>query len=356
MHPGSNTNSWHFIVMKLSIIIPVYNVEEYIEKCILSLEQQDIPKEEYEIIIINDGSPDNSREVILNLVNQFSNIVFIEQENKGVSLARNAGMDKATGKYLLFIDPDDYVEQNSFTRLLDTAGQYNAQVSFLGYRFLNADNTVRKDVLFAELQGRIYKGIDVYSVSRGDGTVDPDRSWAILFEREFINKHQLRMLPGVPYLEDGEFLARLLCLTDRAIFDSSIFYYRTTRAGSATNSMLFYSDKAIEGFIKAADNLYKFRQNAMLVKQQQIFLNQPVCKFVLLAVDSSLRNQESLELKDVTGRLDKIGIKKCELTGCNKYYRRDGFFFNVSPVLYSLYKPLWSIVDNIYFRLFKVHP
>lgn len=323
--------------MKLSIIIPVYNVEEYIEKCVISLEQQDIPQEEYEIIIINDGSPDNSREVILKLVNQFSNIVFIDQENKGVSLARNAGIDKATGKYLLFIDPDDYVERNSLSRILDTAHKYNAQVSFLGYRFLNADNTIRKDVLFAELQGRIYTGINIYPLSRGDGTVDPDRAWAILFERDFINKHQLRMLPGVPYLEDGEFLARLLCLTERSILDGNIFYYRTTRHGSATNSSLFYSEKAINGFFIAASNLKSFKNSHQLNKEQEYFLNRPIIKFTLLIIQACITNGFSKKYNSVKERLKITGLNKVDTKGCSGFYYKYGTIYNISPILFYFF-------------------
>lgn len=323
--------------MKLSIIIPVYNVEEYIEKCVLSLEQQDIPQEEYEIIIINDGSPDSSRELILKLMKHFSNIVFIDQENKGVSLARNAGIDKALGKYLLFIDPDDYVEQNSLSRILDTAHKYNAQVSFLGYRFLNADNTIRKDVLFAELKGVIYTGVDIYRVSRGDGTVDPDRSVAILLEKDLINKYQIRMLPGVPYLEDGEFLARLLCLTDRAIFDTSIFYYRTTRAGSATNSGLFYSEKAINGFFIAASNLKSFKNSHQLNKEQEYFLNRPIIKFTLLIIQACITNGFSKKYNSVKERLKIIGLNKVDTKGCSGFYYKYGTIYNISPILFYFF-------------------
>jgi glycosyltransferase involved in cell wall biosynthesis len=83
--------------MKLSVIIPVYNVEEYIEKCILSLQHQDIPEADYELIITNDGSPDNSLSIIRNLKKSYSNIVLIDQENQGVSIARNNAIARATG-------------------------------------------------------------------------------------------------------------------------------------------------------------------------------------------------------------------------------------------------------------------
>jgi glycosyltransferase involved in cell wall biosynthesis len=340
--------------MRLSVIIPVYNVEAYIEKCVQSLRQQDIDKSQYEIIIINDGSPDNSRDVVIRLMRQHDNIVFIDQENKGVSLARNAGIDKAKGKYLLFIDPDDYIEQNSIARVLAAADQQQAQIAFLGFSFLDENGVVKKEILLSEEKEKLYPGIRAYHISRGDGKTDPDRSVAILFERTFINEHHLRNLADVPYLEDGEFIARALCLAERCIFEGGPFYLRTTRKGSATNSRLFYSDKSVKGFIKAAKNLFNFQQNAPLTGAQKIFLNQPVCKFVLLAANASLKNEEKLGLKDVVNDFKKMGLNKCELHGCKKVYRREGFFYNLSPHAYAVYKPVWSLIESVFFRLFSV--
>jgi glycosyltransferase involved in cell wall biosynthesis len=340
----------------LSIIIPVYNVEDYIEKCILSLQDQDILTNEYEIIIINDGSPDNSRDIILGLEKKAANIVFIDQENMGVSTARNRGIKAAKGKYIVFIDPDDYVVVGSLRKILDSTIAQNAQVAFLGYKFLNADNSVKKEILYRQEEGKIFIGIQAYFIARGDGTVDPDRSVGILFERSYINENNLEYIKDVPYLEDGEFLVRVLCLAERCIFSSDPFYIRTTRPGSATNSNLFYSDRAIEGFIKASANLLRYRQTHTLTREQDRFLNQPSCKFILLAANSSLYNTERLKLNDVIQKLKVLGVNKCSLAGCNKYYKRDGFFFNLSPLVYKMYKPVWSMVDNIYFRLFKNHP
>jgi glycosyltransferase involved in cell wall biosynthesis len=326
--------------MKLSIIIPVYNVEDYIEKCILSLEEQDIPSGDYEIIVINDGSLDNSREVILKLVRQFDNIILIDQENKGVSLARNAGIEKATGEYLLFIDPDDYVEANSFSRLIKAAEGNNAQVVFLGYRFLNADNSLKKENFFAEEKGRMYAGINAYTVSRGDGTTDPDRSWAILYNRDFINNNQLRNIADVPYLEDGEFIARVLCLAERCIFEGGPFYFRTTRKGSATNSGLFYSDRAIDGFMKAADNLKQFKQSYPLSKAQQNFINQPITKFTLLIVQACTGKGRYSKYKEIKEQIKMQRLNKIEIKGCSFFYYKYGLIYNLSN---DLFYYVWNI-------------
>ena len=343
-----------YSTLRLSIIIPVYNVADYIEKCVDSLEQQDIPVEEYELIIINDGSPDNSKEVVLNLMKQYKNIVFIDQENQGVSAARNAGIAKARAKYLVFIDPDDYVAINSFGRVLESADDMHAQITFLGYKFLNADNSVRKEILFTALKDKVFPGIEAYGLSRGDGTTDPDRSVAILYERAFVNKYDIRYLSEVPYLEDGEFLARVLCMAERCIFQDEPYYIRTTRLGSATNSRLFYSDRAINGFIKAASNLFKFQQQQLLSGSQQQFLNQPVAKFILLAANSSLKRDNAIGLNEVVAALKRQGIDKCPVKGCKNVYKWNGFFYNLSPLVYTIYKFCSTIIKSVFLRLLKM--
>ena len=105
--------------MLLSIIVPAYKVEGYIERCIRSLEDQDLSKEQYEIIITNDGSPDRCKEIVESLQDEFPNIILINQENQGVSMARNNAMAIAKGKYILPIDPDDYVVPNSFIKIIN---------------------------------------------------------------------------------------------------------------------------------------------------------------------------------------------------------------------------------------------
>jgi glycosyltransferase involved in cell wall biosynthesis len=323
--------------MRLSVIIPVYNVEKYIERCVHSLQNQDIPKNDYEIIIINDGSPDNSRELILQLMKRYSNIVFIEQTNKGVSMARNAGIDKARGKYLLFIDPDDYVEHLCFNGALNKADDQIAQITFLGYKFLNLDGSVRKAILFADQEDKLYGGIEMYSLSRGDGTTDPDRSWAILFERDFINNFDIRYLANVPYLEDGEVIARALCVADRCIFGKSSFYLRTTRKGSATNSNLFYSDRAIDGFFNAAINLDNFKKKGQLNIQQTNFINRPIVKFTLLTIQACVGRKSYSKYRSVKKRLLSNSLKKLELKGCSGSFYKYGFIYNISINLFCCF-------------------
>lgn len=132
------------------------------------------------------------------------------------------------------------------------------------------------------------------------------------------------------------------------------FYLRTTRYGSATNSGLFYSEKSFNGFIKAAENLVKFKQDSDLTSDQKRFLNQPICKFTLLAVNSGFGKNSKIKLGRIKTELKSRRLLKCDLEGCNKVYKRDGFLFNLSPGVYAVYKPIWSVVDHYFFKFFKI--
>ncbi len=334
----------------------MYNVEPYVERCLRSLEDQDIPRDDYEIICINDGSPDDSRGVVLRLCKEFDNILLIDQENQGVSKARNQGIDKAGGRYILFIDPDDYVDKMSFGRILNNVEKSNAQVSLLGYTFRYQDGSIRKQILGERYSSQVNSGIKTYFIARADGHTDPDRMVAVLFEADFMNRYNLRYLPDVPYLEDGEFIARILCLAERCIFDGSSFYQRTTRPGSATNSELFSSEKAVNGFLLAAANLKEFKKEQSLSEKQRIFLNQPICKFVLLSLNSSLQKPYLSNYKRIRRILFTNGFRKIELKGTETPYPYYVLLYNnfmVAFLLSSLFREVKQILKKILTRKSK---
>jgi len=328
--------------IKVSIIVPVYKVEDYLERCIRSLEDQDLAKEEYEIIVVNDGSPDKCREITMRLMQEFGNIILIDQENKGVSLARNAGMDKAQGDYLLCIDADDYVFPRTLMAAVSKAEETQADVVFLGYHFLDLEGKLVDEVLHDEYKDGHFTGTKAYLLSRGNGKTDPDRSWGILYNRNFINRFNLRYVGGVPYLEDGEFIARVLCMATRCVFWGKKFYIRASRPGSATNSRLFNEQRAIDGFIKAAINLKKF-QSQDLSASQITFLNQPIAKFTLLSLQASISQSVFLSfvrVRKMKDQLQKNDLGILNLKGCVPVYQTLGKLYNIRVELFFF---VWMI-------------
>lgn len=321
---------------QLSIIIPMYNVEPYVERCLRSLENQNIPKDDYEIICINDGSPDNCINVVEKLQDEFNNIILINQENQGVSRARNNGLEIASGKYIMFIDPDDYVVNNTINLLFTNALHLNAQVAFLGYTYLHLDGSIHKTILNKDHENKLYSGIEAYYINRIDGDTDPDRMVAVLLEASFLKEHNLQYLSDVPYLEDGEFIARILCLAERCIFIGSPFYQRTTRLGSATNSSLFRTEKASSGFFRALCNLKLFQHAQKLSEKQKLFMNQPICKFLLLTLHAVENKPYWFNYKKTRRNLIKYGFKTLDLQGVVKPYIYYAFIYNTFPAFFYL--------------------
>ena len=110
--------------MLFSIIVPVYNVEKYIEKCLSSLKRQ-INFDEYEVIVVNDGSKDGSEEIVKHFCETYDNFKLINQKNGGLSDARNTGIKNAKGDYVIFLDGDDFFSENALEILSQEIKQHN---------------------------------------------------------------------------------------------------------------------------------------------------------------------------------------------------------------------------------------
>ena len=115
---------------KMSVIIPVYNCEEFIEPCIESLMNQTMPQKNFQIVLVNDGSTDNGGKICSHVAEKYSNTVFVDKENGGVSSARNAGIDVAEGKYFVFLDADDTLSKA--TRHI--AGEFSEKIGLSGLK------------------------------------------------------------------------------------------------------------------------------------------------------------------------------------------------------------------------------
>jgi len=323
--------------MFLSIIVPAYNVAPYIERCIRSLEAQDIPKNEYEIIVTNDGSPDNCKEIVEELQKEFSNIVLINQENQGVSMARNNAIAISKGTYILPIDPDDYVVSNTFQQIFNKLKKQDLDVLYLSFEIFNEAGLSSWKTNYRELEKNNYNGIEGYYAGRDYGVKDPDRSWAILYKRELLDTFNIRYPKNVPYLEDGLFLGKVFTVATKVAFDNNKFYQRTTRPGSATNSNLFFSEKAIKGFIKAAQDIKLFAANTKLTIEQKGLVNHVVAKFVFLSIVPSTSSFDFKAYFKIIKFLKSKGLGKLKFEGVRFLYYNYIKVYNVSKLFFLIY-------------------
>lgn len=268
--------------MKLSIIIPVYNVAPYLRKCVESVMKQDLSPEEYEIILVDDGSTDGSGELCDELV-RLSPIPqkakVIHQKNAGLSAARNAGIMVATGEYILFVDSDDYLEENVLGGLMRQMDEQNLDVLRFDYqnvRIINPPSTTHHLPIVAYEVFEPYKHprvVDtITEIVDGETYLNTRMgtacyAWQFVIRRSLIVdiKHQTLVIgftPGI-YLEDTEWTPRMLMKAKRVNATTTIVYNYLMRDGSIMRNV----DKAkkihlIESLFIVNDTLRKLMQKA----------------------------------------------------------------------------------------------
>jgi glycosyltransferase involved in cell wall biosynthesis len=203
--------------MKLSIIVPVYNTAGYLEQCVNSLLAQPIPEDDYEILLVNDGSVDQSLDVMQRFLIENPDIIeIIDTENGGQGRARNLALEVAQGDYIGFADSDDWVADDMYARLLVAAEETDADIAVCNaYSVSGTEMTVMN----ARPQGT-----DISAA----GSV-----WNKIFRRSLIGG--IRFPEGVWY-EDFAFSAKLLLLSQKTVFlDEPLYYYRASHTSTMRN-------------------------------------------------------------------------------------------------------------------------
>lgn len=240
--------------MILSIIIPIYNVERYLEKCILSCEFQDISKNEYEIICVNDGSPDSSAIIAKKLATQYDNIKIINQANQGLSVARNTGLDNARGEYVWFVDSDDWIEDNCLGRITSKLSN-GLDILQLQYRHVWLQPYAKKEFIPIIIKG-VNSGLEI-TLAGGLPVPAP----FCIYRREFLLNNELRFVPSI-YHEDSEFKPRVVYLAKRIASDDVVSYNYFQRQSG--NIMSSFSLKRAKDILFVNKQLYTFSENVNL--------------------------------------------------------------------------------------------
>jgi glycosyltransferase involved in cell wall biosynthesis len=215
--------------MILSIIVPVYNVEDYLEKCIESLYKQDLPKHEYEVIAVNDGSTDKSLDVLERLKQKHASVKIITQENQGLSGARNTGINNASGDYILFVDSDDYILENTAKKLTDLAQQNDLDILEFGADGVAEDGTLVYSGKSSS-NNKVLPGEQYLHEIRYMGSACNK-----MYAKAFLNTNNLRFMRGV-YIEDIEFNTRAVFKAKRVMAIDDTIAHFLQRDGSITRT------------------------------------------------------------------------------------------------------------------------
>lgn len=250
------------INMRLSIVVNMHNTASFLPRCLDTLLDQDIPADSYEIILVDDGSTDNSLELAQEYVAKSTSdatmpTIRVEHHaNKGLAGARNTGLKAATGKYLCFVDPDDYIENQSLSALLNQMDEENLDVLRFNYQKVDEEGNYLADSEMEssfDYSSKIMSGIEFMQ----DRLTTSCYVWAYIYRRELIIENDIYFDESC-YFDDVPWIPRVLPLAQRMNCASVRHLLYTQRTGSMVNTINLNSIKhKVDGLLKVLDLLSK---------------------------------------------------------------------------------------------------
>jgi len=247
----------------ISVIIPAYNVEKYIPKTLKSLKNQTFKS--IEVIVVNDGSTDNTRNVIINeLVGADFDWKLIDQENKGVSVARNTGIEIASGEYVHFLDGDDYVDSTFAEKLYQKAKANNCDMVFCRFdqilpdeKLLHSYDRFFRSHVLKKLTTEPYKGYFVLKqYLKSELHICTGNA---IYRREFLLCNNLKYTPGCAIGEDVEFIVKAILTSEKIMYIPELLAFYVLRESSTTRNVLAHTirDK-IENLYGVYKRVYQY--------------------------------------------------------------------------------------------------
>lgn len=242
--------------IKVSIIIPVYNAEKYIDKCLNSVLNQVL--QDIEIIIINDGSTDNSIKILRKLLEQDSRIKLISKENKGASVARNIGIKEARGEYIGFVDIDDYIEKDMYYKMYNKAIEGKFDIVSCGFREENNSGYMEFNRTLFEhdnLHGDIIEK-EYFKYIVEDKFLGYLPLWNKIFRRKFIEENKLIINESIILGEDRKFCCdAILKAKSISSVNEILYHYMKINNESLTSG---YDLKKIDYYLKDRKDILEF--------------------------------------------------------------------------------------------------
>ena len=328
--------------MKLSVIIPIYNVEKYIEKCIKSLLDNDLGFSEYEIIVVDDESPDNSLNIVKELANQYSNIKIISQKNKGLGGARNTGISNSSGEYLLFLDSDDWYLNNTLKNLISIADKYNLEI----LEFAAQGITSKEDVLFHffnTTNQNVLSGVAYYNNIRYLNSACNK-----LYKRSFLVNNNLFFLEKI-FIEDFEFNTRVFFKAKRVMAtDYLVAQFLQSENSITRNNDISKKEKVINDFIQiiqVTNDLYLKEVNSK-DRELKLFFEERISFLVTTLFFQLLKYKTSYTYKKkIKKQLEQKGLL---FTDIIIYDKNKDLFRKIIIKNFFLFKIVQPIYNIIY--------
>ena len=316
---------------KVSVIVPIYNVEKYLEKCINSLLSQTL--EDIQIILVNDGSKDNSGNIAKEYEkNNKDRVIYVEKENGGLSDARNYGLKYATGDFIAFLDSDDYIEKNAYEEMYNKAIEEN--VDYVECDFIwEFPNKIRVDKQYPYKNKK-----EMLSFVRVV-------AWNKLIKRQLITDNNLEFPKGLRY-EDVEFTYKLIPFINKFAYVDKPFIHYVQREGSIANVQ---NERTAEIFT-VLDNVIEFYKKNNIYEKYRDELEYNYARYLLC---SSLKRMCKIKDKSIREKLlteswerlnsnfpnwkENVILKTVNI-GKNKYMR------TVNKSTYKIYSKILEII------------
>lgn len=217
---------------KLSILVPIFNVEKYLDECLNSLAKQTL--KDVEVICINDGSTDGSSNILQRYAKKYTNFTVINKKNSGYGDSMNQGLKKATGEYIGIVESDDFIEPNAFEELYKLATKTSADIVKANYFYHSeAGDEIHEVVKNQKLNTPL-------SISDNPSILlEEPGIWSAIYRRDFLNKNKIRFrtTPGASYQDTG-FHFKSFCAAKRIVYTKKAYlHYRTDNANSSVKSL-----------------------------------------------------------------------------------------------------------------------
>ncbi|WP_368657363.1 glycosyltransferase [Metabacillus halosaccharovorans] len=334
-------------IPKISIIVPIYNVEEYLVNCINLILKCTI--QDFELILVNDGSPDKCGEICEQVSKKYNSIRVVHKKNGGLSSARNAGLEIATGKYILFIDPDDEFNQDYIKKLYNFAEENNCDAVVSGYKTVPNNNIMIPNFS----KNNIMNGRDfVLSSKNIHSKNDLCFVWRYIYKLSTIKKKNIRFNEKVFYGEDVIFNLEYLLESERVAAISDILYhYRVNNPNSLMR--IAYKPK-LEGSLVNQYNIRKdlsLKHNLLEDSHFRRDMANYYIEHIYHLMISNLKNSEDSNKRDAFYRIVKYSM-------FTENIKVIGFSYGASTIKEYLYYvafklKLYPILFNTFMREVK---
>ena len=301
-------------MIKVSVILPVYNIENYVSKCLDSVINQTL--KDIEIICINDCSSDSSKDIVLKYAKKDKRIKLINhEENQGLGFARNTGIINSQSDYLVFIDPDDYVSYNFVEELYDTSVKYGADMVFTNNMYTVNEKSGkikpfyhnRINIWKKDFKNNWKEGISRFNVNTPEKENTPEYPlvavWNKLYKKAFITNNNLKFQNYI-VAEDSEFFYKYLVYNPKMYYNNNAKYYYVQRKSSAVHS-IEKDEKTVSDALSVFSNIFNFyKEKKVNLLKESNFYNFNSFLFVFNNYKADNKNEFYKKCHELMKKLD----------------------------------------------------